>query len=123
MEAWIQSFETIILILKCIKGSKLCPLECESNTFDLYLSSSDYPTESLFEIQKKNKEFTKKYSNNTKITFERVRRSSIAMNIYYPHLKYTALTELEKITIIDLLAGIGGTFGERLFKKKLRFNW
>ena len=94
----------------------MCPLECESNTYDLYLSSSDYPSENLYEIQKNNKEFTKKYFNDTKVSYEKVRRRSIAMNIYYPHLKYTVLTELQKITIIDLLAGIGGTFGEYYFE-------
>ena len=99
----------------------MCPLECESNTYDLYLSSSDYPTENLYDIQKDNKEFTKKYFNDADITFDQFKKSSIAMNIYYPHFKYTALTELEKITINDLLTGIGGTFDKLFFVEHLKF--
>ena len=39
------------------------------------------------------------------------KRKTIALNIYYPQLKYQVISELAKITIPDLLSGIGGTFG------------
>ena len=91
--------------------SKFCPLECNSVSNDLFLSSSDFPTENLYQILKKDKNFKEKYFNKSEITYSMLKEKGFAVNIFYPHLKYTVITELEKITIIDLLAGIGGTLG------------
>jgi len=53
----------------------------------------------------------KKYFNNSKESFDSVKKKAIAMNLFYPHLKYEVINELQKTTIIDLLASIGGTLG------------
>ena len=93
------------------KYTKVCPLECNDILFDFVLSSSDFPTPNWYEIQKNNKHFLKKYFNNNKnISFERVKKKIMAVRIFYPHLKFTSIIELKKITFIDLLSGIGGTF-------------
>jgi hypothetical protein len=81
---------------------------------DLFLSNSDFPTRILYNILKKDKNFTKKYFNNESsehISYENFKRRAIALNIYYPQLKFNVISELAKITIPDLLSGIGGTFG------------
>lgn len=81
---------------------------------DLFLSNSDFPTRTLYNVLKKDKNFTKNYFNNESsehISFETFKRRAIALNIYYPQLKYNVISELAKITIPDLLSGIGGTFG------------
>ena len=91
--------------------SKYCPLECHSVANDLFLSTSDFPTENLYDILKKDQSFTHKYFNRSDLSFGMLKDKGYAVNIFYPNLKYTVITELEKITIIDLLAGIGGTLG------------
>lgn len=83
-------------------------------TNDLFLSNSDFPTRTLYNVLIKDKNFTKKYfniENGEQISYEIFKRKAIALNIYYPQLKYNVISELAKITIPDLLSGIGGTFG------------
>ena len=91
------------------KYSKVCPLECNEILFDMTLSSADYPSPNWYEIQKKNIDFLNKHFKNKSITFERVKKKTMSVNIFYPHLKFTSIIELKKIAFIDLLSGIGGT--------------
>jgi len=91
--------------------SKMCPLECNDILYDMILSSADFPTHNWYEIQKYNKNFLNKHFMNSTISFENVKKKMIGVKIFYPHLKFTSIVELKKITFLDLLSGIGGTLG------------
>jgi hypothetical protein len=93
------------------KYSKTCPLECNDIVYDMILSSADFPTQNWYDIQKYNKNFLSKHFLNSTITFENVKKKMIGVKIFYPHLKFTSIVELKKITFLDLLSGIGGTLG------------
>ena len=80
--------------------------------FDFFLSHSDFPTRSYYEIYKRDKTFVNKYFNKKEnFTFDEIKQRAIAVNIYYPQLKYTEITELKKTSLIDLFSNIGGTIG------------
>jgi len=89
--------------------SKMCPLECNDILFDMTLSSADYPTQTWYEIHKNEKNFWDNNFMNENLSFESVKKKSIAVKIFYPHLKFTSIIEMRKISFLDLLSGIGGT--------------
>ena len=80
---------------------KMCPLECERVSYQLTLSSSNFPSFSSYLI----------YKNITNLSYEVVRENSLAVNIYYQDLGYTRISETPTMIIQDLLSQIGGTLG------------
>ena len=94
------------------KCSLLCPLECDSVTYDFSIYNSEFPTELLYNLFISDKEFVGKYfRNESDISYEKFKERAIALNVYYPQFSYTVITELRKIPIIDLFSNIGGTLG------------
>ena len=80
-----------------------CPLECESVSYDLTLSSSDYPSQFMYDQYK---------SMFPQITsYDLFKKSAVSLNVYYSMLAYTQLTEIKKTEVIDLFSNIGGTLG------------
>ena len=45
------------------------------------------------------------------VTSEVIERSVIGLEISYHDIEYTSITEQESVTLIDLIANIGGTLG------------
>lgn len=89
-----------------------CPFECDSYDFDYVISTADFPAENYYNsVLKQSKEFYEKYFKNESMSYEKLKDRAVALNIYYPQLKYTHISETEKISIIDLVASIGGSFG------------
>ena len=80
----------------------LCPLECDSIEFDLFLSSSNYPSK---------KYYTLNYADYKGMTFEEVKQNSLALRIYYPYLRYTRISESPKTSTVALFSNIGGLLG------------
>jgi hypothetical protein len=79
-----------------------CPLECDSVSYELTLSSSDFPSRFVYERYK---------SFFPMSEYELFKKMSVSVNIYYPSLEYSKLTELPKTSVIDLFSSIGGTLG------------
>jgi len=81
-----------------------CPLECTKITYDIQVTSSPYPTREEFERRKK-ANFTDKQ------TYEAFREEKSSVSVFYPSKRYTEIRQVPKITLIDLLANIGGSIG------------
>jgi hypothetical protein len=96
------------------KCSAHCPLECDSNSFQLTISNCDYPTlayaDQLVNYSSVLNRFFPNQSLST-ITYDQLKRHILAANIYFSDMKYTSIEEVEKVSFIDFVAGIGGTLG------------
>lgn len=45
------------------------------------------------------------------LTYEDIKKSILALNIYYDELKYTLVEEIKKIETFDLISNLGGIMG------------
>jgi hypothetical protein len=90
---------------KCIQ---FCPLECDSISYQLSTSTSTYPTEIYAKILMTRPQIQKYFANET-VTYEKLRETLVALDINYADMKYTIISEISSRTLIDLVAGIGGT--------------
>lgn len=92
--------------------SPYCPVECETTTYTILTSISDYPSITRYKTLLKNKVIISKYANFTaNLTYENVRKSAVGVFIYYSDLKYTLIKENKKMILVDLISSIGGTLG------------
>jgi amiloride-sensitive sodium channel subunit alpha/amiloride-sensitive sodium channel subunit gamma len=87
-----------------------CPIECNSEILTFSTSSLDYPSDSYGGMLMSLDEIGTKFPNNS-ITFEELKKSTLAINIYYEDLKYTVIQEAPTTDIITLIASMGGTLG------------
>jgi hypothetical protein len=90
-----------------------CPLECDSTTFDLSLSSLEYPDEKTYELYKSLYKYDDYYLKefNLTLTYELFKSNVAFITVYYPNLQYTEITESPKTTLYDLFTQIGGSLG------------
>jgi hypothetical protein len=96
---------------ECLKE---CPLECMKQTFDLQVSSLDYPTVEDYELLKKDEDYFKgveKSVGDNITSFDDYRSHFLLINIFYPYLQYTEITEMPKTSIIELISNMGGSMG------------
>ena len=95
----------------------LCPLECESITYGVQLSSAWYPTQQLGnfwlnktcqvnDIKDENCDWSEYYTYGS--TYP---NSSLAFNLFFPYLEYTEITETPKTSWFDLTSQVGGSLG------------
>ncbi|RNA09267.1 acid-sensing ion channel 5 [Brachionus plicatilis] len=89
------------------KCGRKCPLECDTIKYPVTLTYLDYPTEAYYNKLIKEPIF----KNMSGLTYEKLKKKMIFLNIYYSEFQYKKIQEVEKMTIIDLVAGIGGTMG------------
>ena len=90
-----------------------CPLECMGETFDLQESSLDFPTAEDFEYLKSDvymKELETELGVNLS-SLDEYKKQFASVNIFYPYLQYTEITEFPKTTIIELISNVGGSMG------------
>jgi hypothetical protein len=88
-----------------------CPLECNSETFDFLISYSDFPSEAFYNLYASDKSFVKAYFPDGNVSYRVFKERSIGINIFYPQFNFWVITELQKITMIDLISNIGATLG------------
>ena len=83
------------------KYSKLCPLECDSQTYGIHTRLSKYPPSKVSDLMQeyRNKPFTLNRTN------------TFTFSIFYEDLKYLEITQYPKSTFPDLLSSMGGTCG------------
>ena len=94
-----EEFNKLNIVEKCSQ----CPLECETLTFPLTISSSFYPNEAYAKFLLDNS-----LIKNNSFTMWDLREKVLAFNIYYESLKHTKFTQMPKFEFIDLVALIGG---------------
>ena len=88
-----------------------CPIECNSNSFQISTSRLKFPNNIYINQLIKSKWYNK-LINKTKYKFTKkeLKNNIISFNIYYDELKYTVVDEYQKTSIIKLIGGIGGIF-------------
>jgi len=108
----LNQTQCVLAIKSCLNSEILqnCPLECYSQTFEAVVSASLYPIKMYSLELINNKNISSEFLNET-ITTEKVKRSVLALNIYYKDLSYKLIIEQEKYKIIDLISNIGGILG------------
>ena len=89
-------------------------MECETTAYSVLTSISDFPSYTRYNTLLKEPlikfEFRNEISNNN-LTLDYLRKSVLGVFIYYSELKYTLISEHEKILFVDLVSNIGGTLG------------
>ena len=90
-----------------------CPLKCVTTSYKLksqYLESKiefDEFAESDLAIKKRIKEWI----NVTDVSVEDIIKKTFSMSIFFKDFKYTAITQIPKSTVPDLVSNFGGTLG------------
>lgn len=84
-----------------------CPLECDTIKYPVSLTYLDYPSQTYY----KNLIESSRFKNLRHLSFQELKNKIIFLNIYYSEFQYKKIQEVEKMTIVDLIAGIGGTLG------------
>jgi hypothetical protein len=82
--------------------SPQCPLECDSITYDLSVSSLTYPNKQFYDLLE---------LNASQMNLEEYRRLHLGLDIFFPIKQYTEISETPKITFVDLVSSIGGALG------------
>ena len=82
-------------------------------TYELSLSSLEYPDEITYEQDFNNHDLRDFYLNkfSRTLTYELFKSNVAYVTVYYPTLQYTHISESPKTEIIDLLTQIGGALG------------
>jgi hypothetical protein len=92
------------------KWLDFCPEECDSVTYSLSTSLSEYP-EPLYAQNLIKSSFLNSTFTDIKSNYSNLKKSVLAFSVYYSELKYTEIRELEKLGLVDLICAIGGTMG------------
>jgi hypothetical protein len=96
-----SKFNEAIDKLESICGPK-CPLECNSVTYDLTMSSLSFPNKQFYNLLE---------LNASEMSLEKFRRLHLGLDIFFPVKQYTEISETPKITFVDLVSSIGGALG------------
>jgi hypothetical protein len=88
---------------KCIEK---CPNACDYVTYDLTVSSSQFPSQTYMEVLIKNQNISKFYSSDN--SFETVENSILSLNIYYKTDLYTKIRDKESIVFESYISNVGG---------------
>jgi hypothetical protein len=96
------------------KCTSECPLECDSVKYEYSLSSMSYPSQSFYDKLKSDVNTLsslESYFGINLSTIENYKKYFLMVNVYYPYLEYTKITETPKFTLIDLISQTGGSLG------------
>ena len=89
-----------------------CPLECDLSDFSTTISTSPYPPNDFYlgDIRNDSK-ISQKFSNISLISDRKLKENVLKLSIYYDSLSYVLITETATMTVVDLLANLGGVLG------------
>ncbi len=94
--------ENLISNFEVNNCSKYCPLECDSNSYEIAQSVKPI-------LANGNISSHHVYYSRFK-TYENLTKTYYSLNVYYEELKYTLITEKPRIELYGLASSIGGTF-------------
>ena len=98
---------------KCLSSNE-CPLECDTNSFDTQLTSLEYPSLSLYDLMSNSDRIINvtqlKYGIDLS-THDLYKKYYYSLNFYYSSMKYTYISETPQMTLVGLLANLGGSLG------------
>lgn len=88
-----------------------CPLECNSREFSAIITSGVYPSHHYANyLLKTHKIFQRSHSGRA-VDVRDVKRSVAKVSVQYQTLGYTLITEIEAMSVGNLLANTGSFFG------------
>jgi hypothetical protein len=85
-----------------------CPNECQSTSYEYTYSASEYSGERYYQ------EFKNQFNISEEDVLSRKfnkGKNGLILNVYFPQLKYTEVSETPKVGVISLISNIGGTLG------------
>ena len=104
---WMKFSDTQSILEECD-----CPLECEYTGYNFRISSSEYPTLAYYNNYLTNVSVIRsRFSNQSEINFENVKKSVAKLTIFYDELKQTFINEEVKTEVFDLVSSVGGFLG------------
>lgn len=89
---------------------KQCPLECTQVEYELEHSSSAFPSRQYAQEIMSDAQ-VRQLMEDVPVTYENVRDSLVSLLIAYEDIEYTMISEQPTLTIIDVIANVGGTLG------------
>jgi hypothetical protein len=89
----------------------MCPLECNSMTYEISASQSDYPSYNEYLSLLNNSALISKFPNGNLTSINELKQSLYQIYIYFENLEYTKISEQPQNTIWNLISNIGGLFG------------
>ena len=91
--------------------SKYCPHECNSQSYSVVSSFSQFS--SLAYALEKMKYLTKQgiLTEIMNMTAEKIKKSFLAVNVYYKDFSYSVVSQQPKTQLFDLISKIGGLLG------------
>lgn len=102
------------ILIKLADCFDLCPYECESISFDLSISYTQFHSQLYYQNTLKNNENLVDIfgvNSTDEITYELFSSQVLAMFIYFNKIATTEISETPSVSIASLLANIGGTLG------------
>lgn len=88
--------------------NEMCPIECDSVSYETSVSYTQWPTYNSW-LNAKQNNVSKFLEKN--MDFELVRKSFASVSIKFKNIKYTEITETPSMLFPDLVAAIGGMLG------------
>jgi hypothetical protein len=107
---WTEYVNSFTLQFNFSFCNDLCPIECDSVTYELSTSYTTWPTYDSY-IWAKNNGIIESYFGTNDIDYEHAMKSFVGARIYYRAIKYTEIVETPSMTFVDLIAAIGGMMG------------
>ena len=106
-------FENIYISGDYIRNTclPLCPLECNKTEFKYLISMNQLNGYRFLGFILRNKNLSSDFINESMINMETATKSFVSVNIYYDSLSYILSIESPKMSIVSLLADIGGNLG------------
>lgn len=86
-----------------------CPIECESVTFQVTTSSSEFPSNNYANEILTNSFVKTKYPG---LNISGLKSNMLSLSLYYDELKYTEIVELPLFDWCALISSIGGFLGK-----------
>ncbi len=88
-----------------------CPLECNANELEMKISCESFPSYFYGEYLFENNINFNRSNLSKKFDLKSVQRSVSKINIYYIKIGHEVLEESASMTVVDLLASLGGMLG------------
>jgi hypothetical protein len=89
----------------------ICPLECTAYKYSYSLTWNGYPTKYYAADLLKLPKMANYFPNPANVTVRDLKKSMLALNFYFPTLRYTRVSQLPQVTIVSLISNIGGALG------------
>ena len=98
-------------LLSCPECYKECPMECDTTMLDVDIHSAAYPMPYYAASMQRNSNFTWRYSRGANVSFEKLKSSLLALNVYHGSSNYQIIRESPALTFGVALSNLGGALG------------